>query len=270
MKNKPPIKYVDMCIYVDNNIGKPGADATKVYDYLTMICYMLSVKKNLFNDERYYDLYSHYLASSVYLRMTSKELEPIKSCLNYIKSIIMKRKVDFEKSEFSYISNDSVSYDTFKSSSEIKLRDSLTGYASIDVCDYFNNISKIIYDVISKGIYKNDKVLVWKLYQSCVLSLLRNITLSNESKLKLHMYSMEGMSDGNLRDILNKETLSAPIAYNLGDEWLDYIAVLLQYIKDRIIKDIDDISKIYNLPDKMVEDILMTSLMGDEELEKLQ
>lgn len=104
MKKIPNVRYVDMCIYVDENIGKPDADVEKIYEYLTMISYMLAVKRKLFNSEEYYDKYAHYIASSVYMRMVVNVpgRPPIKSCLNYIKSIIALRKVDFEKLEYGY------------------------------------------------------------------------------------------------------------------------------------------------------------------------
>lgn len=163
MRRKPNIRYVDMCIYVDNNIGKPDADVNKIYDYLTMISYMLAIKKNLFNSEDYYDRYAHYIASSVYMRMTSNKpgVEPVKSCLNYIKSIITKRKVNFEKAEYEFTTkSNSIESSVLRESTNYAARNSIMPFASIDICDYFQNIHNIIYDEIMKGPYKNDYNLV--------------------------------------------------------------------------------------------------------------
>lgn len=163
MKKKPTIKYTDMCIYVDANIGKQDADVEKIYEYLTMISYMLAVKKKLFSLEDYYDKYAHYIASSVYMRMTSKKpgLEPVKSCLNYIKSIITKRKSTFEALEYGYTTEpDTIENEAFKNFNENKARFSLNPFASIEANEYFSSISNIIYDIILQGPYKDDKVLV--------------------------------------------------------------------------------------------------------------
>lgn len=163
MRKKPPIRYVDMCIYVDSNIGKPGADVDKIYDYLTMICYMLAVKRRLFNSEEYYDKYAHYIASSVYLRMANNKpgREPVKSCLNYIKSVIYRRKSDFEKMEYGYTTElGSEESEVLRDFNEQGARFSLMPFASIEAEEYFSRISNIIYDVINKGPHRADKVLV--------------------------------------------------------------------------------------------------------------
>lgn len=73
MKRKPPIRYVDMAIYVDNNIfSKDTTVIETIYDYLTMLAYMLSCKRRFFNKEEYYDGFAKYLAEIVYLRMIDK------------------------------------------------------------------------------------------------------------------------------------------------------------------------------------------------------
>lgn len=272
MKKKPTIKYTDMCIYVDANIGKQDADVEKIYEYLTMISYMLAVKKKLFSLEDYYDKYAHYIASSVYMRMTSKKpgLEPVKSCLNYIKSIITKRKSTFEALEYGYTTEpDTIENEAFKNFNENKARFSLNPFASIEANEYFSSISNIIYDIILQGPYKDDKVLVWKLYQSCVISLLRNFTLSNKHKLKLLKKGNEDELrddyENLLPDFMEDETRTAPIVYNLDNEWIDYISVLLQQIKTTIASDINEICDMYVLSDKMVEDVLLVSSLGEND-----
>ena len=51
MRKKPEIRYVDMAIYVDEHIHEPNHDVKKIYDYLTMLAYMLAVKRRFFNYE---------------------------------------------------------------------------------------------------------------------------------------------------------------------------------------------------------------------------
>lgn len=163
MRKKPKIKYVEMCIYVDKNIRDPNADSEKIYEYLVMLAYMLAVKRKLFDSETYYDNYAHYIASSVYMRMVSNKpnQEPVKSCLNYMKSIISKRKYNFEKAEFDYTTPEgSEESDILKDFNTSIVRHGSSGMLKIEVEDYFKSIDKIILDEIHRGPYGNDKALV--------------------------------------------------------------------------------------------------------------
>ena len=71
--------------------------------------------------------------------------------------------------------------------------------------------------------------------------------------------------DDILSNILIEENNSAAIVYDLDDEYLDYVAFLLQKIKIKIIKDIKEFSDEYNLPDDMIADILSADLTNMED-----
>ena len=71
--------------------------------------------------------------------------------------------------------------------------------------------------------------------------------------------------DDILSNILIEENNSAAIVYDLDDEYLDYVAFLLQKIKIKIIKDIKEFSDEYNLPDDMIADILSADLANMED-----
>ena len=51
MRKKPNIKYTEMAIYVDKHIHEPDHDVEKIYEYLVMLAYMLSVKRRFFEHE---------------------------------------------------------------------------------------------------------------------------------------------------------------------------------------------------------------------------
>lgn len=51
MRRKPDVRYVDMAMYVDSHVHEPNHDVKKIYDYLTMLAYMLAVKRRFFNYE---------------------------------------------------------------------------------------------------------------------------------------------------------------------------------------------------------------------------
>ena len=69
MRRRPEISYTQMAIYVDENIHKPNHDKEKIFDYLTMLAYMLAIKRRFFYQEVYYDKFAVYLATIVYMRI---------------------------------------------------------------------------------------------------------------------------------------------------------------------------------------------------------
>lgn len=100
--------------------------------------------------------------------------------------------------------------------------------------------------------------------------MLRNFTLSNINKEKL--LSKCEKSDGKLRiltkdyedllySFIEDETMSAPIAYDLDSEYIDYIAVMLQKVKKIICSDIKELSYDYNECDLLLESILSSNIL---------
>lgn len=290
MRKKPKIKYTDMCIYIDNNINKPDADVAKIYDYLVMLSYMLAVKRRFFNREDYYDKFANYFAAIIYSRMTDKRqflpeddpcyIAPVKSCLNYMKNIIYARKCAFCYEEFNFTTqtSDAVEYNMFRDNLCGSINNDINECIGADIDIYFNSIDKMVKDKVYKGVYGKDKVLAWNLYVSVLLSLLNNFTLSFANKRKLidfkktYNYSISHadcrlMVKNNYEDILTEcmidETTNAVIPFNVADEYYDYIFVIVQQLKQQIVKDIKDISAEYILSDDFIEDVLMSNLNND-------
>ena len=63
------------------------------------------------------------------------------------------------------------------------------------------------------------------------------------------------------------ESVTAPVVYDLDKKYIDYIAFMMQKIKKLIIEDIKELSKTYDLPDNMIEDILMSQADTKEDLD---
>lgn len=63
---------------------------------------------------------------------------------------------------------------------------------------------------------------------------------------------------------IDRENLNSIVAYDLDDTWLDYLSILLQYIKKRMVSDINGICNMYTLSDDMVEDVLLSSSLGED------
>ena len=171
MRKKPKLKYTEMCIYIDKNINNPNADVNKIYEYLVMVTYMLSVKRRFFNREDYYDQFAHYFATLVYNRMTDKRqfldetdknyIKPIRSCLNYMKHIIYAKKCEFCNEEFNFItqSSDADVFNGLKDCVYQPVNATTDDLLRVDIDRYFNTIEKMVRGMVYQGVYAKDKVL---------------------------------------------------------------------------------------------------------------
>lgn len=278
MRKKPPIRYVDMAIYVDANIHNKDHDVEKVFNYLVMLAYMLSIKRHFFHKEVDYDNYAQYLATIVYTRMTTprqyldesdpKYLTPVKSCLNYMKQILYARKCAYCNEEFnSTTQEDSLDSEITREYMTEQVMATPNSLLACDVKIYLKTIDGIIQDCIYKGVYGNDPVLAWKLYTSSLISLLRNFTLSNKNKKRISRARALNYEE-NLEQIMVEETASAPVVYDLDNKYLDYIAITLQKVKTIMIKDIRELSAEYTYPDDMLEDMFMLEANFGEDLDE--
>ena len=97
------VSYTDMCIYIDKTFYTPERDDTLCFTYMYLLAYMLSCKAKYFNSYEDYDAYSCFLAQSTYHRMADKKKVPVKSVLNYMKSIMYFRKVAYLRDSFSEV-----------------------------------------------------------------------------------------------------------------------------------------------------------------------
>lgn len=98
-----------------------------------------------------------------------------------------------------------------------------------------------------------------------MLSLLRNLTISYKNKNKLNFYlSKTTPLEETISDILCDETSSAPVVYDLDDEYIEYVAFLLQKVKIEITNNLKEVLHEYALSDEVVQDILMAELDNPE------
>lgn len=296
MKEKPGMTVAEMAMYVDNNIHSPNQDTQKIYDYLTEIAYRLAVKRRLFSDEHYYNWFAKYFARIVYLRTikadgpqyTKRKVgnesitielspndkgfrKPIKSCLNYMAKTIILKKGCFIREELKNSQDGAMHItDAEKHNACIgytyhSVIDTTNDFLISDIESCLNTVDKIVKDVIKSGYYGNDPVLSWKLYTSVMLSLLRNLTISYKNKNKLNFYlSKTTPLEETMSDILCDETSSAPVVYDLDDEYIEYVAFLLQKVKIEITNNLKEVLHEYALSDEVVQDILMAELDNPE------
>lgn len=70
--------------------------------------------------------------------------------------------------------------------------------------------------------------------------------------------------DTNLEKALKEENINAPVAYNLDDEYLDYVAFISKKIQLKLLKGINEIGKSYELDENNMVDILLSSFTNKE------
>lgn len=262
------MKITDMCIYVDTHVYEWPHDVETIFNYIKTIFYALAVNKKLFHNYNDYEGFSLYAATRVYLRVTNKKqflpdddprkIKTIKSILNYAKGVMHPFKVDYEQEMYRQLEDPDIN-NAEKSNFEITT--SNNSLLDVEIRAYFQDIPKVVKQFINHTPYSNDPEMRYRLYISCLITLLRSLTLSNENQRLLntklgneHRVDSEQL----LARLMKEEQLTSPCAWHLDTGMSDYIYVITNNIRKLICKDINEIIQSYQLPDAMIEDILYT------------
>lgn len=268
MFKKPKgVTYTQMAIWIDENFYKEDCDIDKAFEYMYLLAYMLGCKSKYFHSVNDYDGYASHLAYSTFSRMSDKNKKPIKSVLNYMKSIQYFRKLSYENMAYSEIIDpaynktwDSEKYldnyrQSIESENKLKLRDS--------IIDLFKNIPSEIKRNIPK-IYKSDKVLYNNLYISCLLSMINRVTLPRVSQeyLDKKINSSTTFNELNYyRKHLDQET----ILWNIPESMENVIKVILNKMSITLIDEIKSYSNEIKIPDEEFSNILATAFGENNE-----
>ena len=136
------MKYTDLCIFIDENVPNivnPGENPdleNKIYNYLWLLIKALAIKKRMFTNFSDYDPFAFYGATRVFFALRKnlwnqgkvikgKNIRPIKSCLNYIKSIMHPMKLDYQKEAYAEIISaefTSKQFDAFQMRENLKMQ----------------------------------------------------------------------------------------------------------------------------------------------------
>ena len=275
------IRYVDMCIYIDN-IVKRGDPTDKeidlIFEYLYHLSFMLAHKHKYFNEFHYYEEFAIFFATEVLYRLFYNPklkqidengepiLTPIKSVLNYMKSILYGRKCLFESKNYSQkiVNTDK---NNFNSSFELhnKLRETLVYTMESDIDIYLKTVSSEIKKLVySNCIYKNDKILLKNIYISCLLSVVNSFTFT---KLDLDnissTYILPESKYKYIDRLYKKNRDNCVILYNLDNSFYDYIKVMVRRIFTKLQKDISDLSKKdVDVSDETLSELVFLELDG--------
>ena len=224
---KPPIKYTEMAIYIDNHIYTDDCDDDKVFLYLYHLSLMLAYKNKLFRRPEYYEDFALTFAEDMFFRLKNPKQETVKengtpkmykltSILNYMKSVLYGRKVAFEQQKYSqsFSINQKLEEDIkvtqFDVVNQINYYRQDFNRVELEVC--LENICKTIKAFLEKIPYYKNKKEWENIYISCLLTILNGFVKTNIKNKNLN----------------NDSTV---ILYNLDTTMKDYITVLYRQIK---------------------------------------
>ncbi len=190
------LKYTQLCMFIDAHMREvaktgenPGLEAT-IYEYLYHIIYALARKSCYFKNFEDYDKYSLYAASEVYVAMRNKYahegeevrgkiIVPVKSCLNYIKTVMFPLKINYQRTEFTSVADPGLGQDTSgtidnaRQAIQSEYRKALTD----DYEEAISAIPRYIHRYLARSPFRDDKNMCNKLYLSAMLTLINSITI---------------------------------------------------------------------------------------------
>ena len=265
------VSYTDMAKYVDSHIYADCCDELKCYEYIYHLFYMLAYKKRFFETSSDYENYSIFAASKVFSRYRNPKqrkgkLLPLKSCLNYIKKLLYPLKVDYQQMEyeerFQPENLPAEELQSLKSDLERQVISNNRDFVCIEVQNYLQSIPYIIKSFLKIIPYKSDKIMMHDIYLSCVLSLLRMMTLSNANKARIdaHVRKPSENLDDLIESLYIKESNDDVVLFHLPESMRNYIRTLVMKIKRLIAKDILYLSGHENLSDDIIRGVLMSPM----------
>ena len=81
---------------------------------------------------------------------------------------------------------------------------------TIDMSSYFTTLPNTIKKALDETPYKKDKVVYHNLYMSCLITILRCVTLSNYNKKRFDNFSNKD-KENLIQNIYAEESLNAPV-----------------------------------------------------------
>ena len=269
-KKDPKIKYWEMAKYIDDHVREKDCNEQLIFEYMYHLFYVLSVKAKMFKCGADYDNYALYGATQLFVRYRKEDvnpnLKPIKSSLNYIKRILYPLRVDYQQDNFSerftqeslVNGPEGLQYDTAQ-----KARSMNSDLREIDCTYCLTQMNYTLKQILKSTPYCEDKVMTHRLYLSCMLSLLKSLTISNKNQLRVDNKLNRKLPVDNLLDqIYAQECQDDVVLFHLDKSMRNYIDTLVKRVKHSMAKDLRYIIGSYELSDENLRDIL-ASPMGD-------
>ena len=250
-------RVVDLCKWIDENAYKENVDKEILFDSLFRCVTLICIKNKLFSNWSDYEPFGLYASTRLYLRLINEKqfqldensepkMKRIKSILNFIKKTLRPMIVDFQQKAFKEEFRPEIHGEDFINS----LKDGLLYQARCQFSDkiasecvsYFESLPKTVWQVVMQTPYQNDKLITHCLYVSCLLTLLNQITLSNHNKRTLKEKLDKNFKvDEFVNIVYDDESKDATLLYGIDESLKNYVATLVNIIKNNICVDLKHI-----------------------------
>lgn len=250
-KKPSDVRYVDMCIWIDEHAYEKDCDEELLFQYLYFIAIMLAHKAKYFNNTKDYEDFAVYMASRAYFRLKNPKqyqtdengnlkMTKLKSILNYMKSILYPCKVDFQQQYYaqtSVVADDDYYHSEYAFAD--KLSDTVDELSAVDFKVCLNDITKTIRAFLKQIPYKQGTAEWHNIHMSCLLSFLNSITLTNYDINRIKNYTKNRSNKLNaLIALYEAESKDFTILFHLDESMRDYITVLVREIKRVVALDL--------------------------------
>lgn len=268
--NNENLRVVDMCKTFDEEFPTSNRDDTKLFKYLYLIIYAVTLKEkpNWFQTYEDYDGYATYSAKTLYIRFIKQEKEgkKIKSVLNYFHGAMNGLRINYQKETFVEIIDpvyDEFDSQRFLDDVQSDLSDEYySEYKEEEITRLLCNVDKTAREVVLESPFP--KEMQHRLYISVLMTFLSNITINNKTKARFARKIDRKAKDIDeaFIGILEKEKQEEPILWRLPKEMGDYVRMLVNKLRFNLAKELKDIQSYYILPEDVVTGI-MASAYGD-------
>jgi len=193
------MRFVDMAIEVDSHMhhwnektseGNWVVDKDRMFNLIYSLCLMLACKMYKLKDAQQYDDFAFFLAYDVFDKIERpRHAEfPIKSVLNYIKSIIGFRKMQFLTKENQHILDPLYTRGWDGEAYKLKLREQWEAKEKTKKIDNIKSFFEEFHTVIKKNIpaqFKTNKIIYKYIYLSVCISLIESLKVGIGKKASI-------------------------------------------------------------------------------------
>lgn len=274
------LRYTQLCMYIDAhmkdviNTGEHPEIEARIFEYMYHVIYALARKSCFFHKFEDYDAYALYAASEVYVAMHNKYLHegeeqrgkiivPVKSCLNFIKTVMFPLKINYQRAEFAHVADAALGHDTegmlesARESVQADYRNALWD----DLEEAIKTIPNYLRRYLARSPFRNDKDMCSKLYISAMLTLLNSITLPQKLRNRLDRKAFNDTSAKITSRFSNsyKANDEEVILWHLDEGFKVFVLVLMRKAKGHFTNEFREIRAAEDFSDSMIDAILDTA-----------
>ena len=208
------MRITDKAIYIDREMKKEKFDEETCYKYICDIISSLAWKKKFFPDPQYYEGFVSYAGAVIYMRMLGKTileprkrkdgtvapLKPVKSVLNYIKTVMYGLKDVYSRQEYKEVINTDMMWHGkelgYALEDYIKqpLLENTRTMNKFYIEEFLKAFPKALKVAAKQTMYANDKQLYHNIYTSLLLSFINRYTLKYQDNIRLEQIKSQTTS----------------------------------------------------------------------------